>query len=294
MNIKIGSRESRLAVIQTEMVREWLKKRLPDAEISIVTMKTTGDVILDRPLAQVGGKGLFVKELDRALMDGRTDLSVHSLKDLPMEVSEELPVVAYSKREDERDVLILPEGADTIDFSRPIGTSSLRRILQLKKLFPEAAFESVRGNLVTRLRKLDEGQFSALILAGAGIRRMGLEHRISRWFSVEEVIPAAGQGILAVQGKRGQDYSYLKEYDDPVSRQCALAERAFVKELDGGCSSPVAAHAVIDGDELILTGLYYEGSKDGYETDVLRGKSADAEQIGKTLALRFRKDRTVK
>lgn len=294
MNIKIGSRESRLAVIQTEMVREWLKKRLPDAEISIVTMKTTGDVILDRPLAQVGGKGLFVKELDRALMDGRTDLSVHSLKDLPMEVSEELPVVAYSKREDERDVLILPEGADTIDFSRPIGTSSLRRILQLKKLFPEAAFESVRGNLVTRLRKLDEGQFSALILAGAGIRRMGLEHRISRWFSVEEVIPAAGQGILAVQGKRGQDYSYLKEYDDPVSRQCALAERAFVKELDGGCSSPVAAHAVIDGDELILTGLYYEGSKDEYETDVLRGKAADAEQIGKTLALRFRKDRTVK
>lgn len=294
MNIKIGSRESRLAVIQTEMVREWLKKRLPDAEISIVTMKTTGDVILDRPLAQVGGKGLFVKELDRALMDGRTDLSVHSLKDLPMEVSEELPVVAYSKREDERDVLILPEGADTIDFSRPIGTSSLRRILQLKKLFPEAAFESVRGNLVTRLRKLDEGQFSALILAGAGIRRMGLEHRISRWFSVEEVIPAAGQGILAVQGKRGQDYSYLKEYDDPVSRQCALAERAFVKELDGGCSSPVAAHAVIDGDELILTGLYYEGRGDEYETDVLRGKAVDAEQIGKTLALRFRKDRTVK
>ena len=294
MNIKIGSRESRLAVIQTEMVREWLKKRLPDAEISIVTMKTTGDVILDRPLAQVGGKGLFVKELDRALMDGRTDLSVHSLKDLPMEVSEELPVVAYSKREDERDVLILPEGADTIDFSRPIGSSSLRRILQLKKLFPEAAFESVRGNLVTRLRKLDEGQFSALILAGAGIRRMGLEHRISRWFSVEEVIPAAGQGILAVQGKRGQDYSYLKEYDDPVSRQCALAERAFVKELDGGCSSPVAAHAVIDGDELILTGLYYEGSGDEYETDVLRGKAVDAEQIGKTLALRFRKDRTVK
>lgn len=294
MNIKIGSRESRLAVIQTEMVREWLKKRLPDAEISIVTMKTTGDVILDRPLAQVGGKGLFVKELDRALMDGRTDLSVHSLKDLPMEVSEELPVVAYSKREDERDVLILPEGADTIDFSRPIGTSSLRRILQLKKLFPEAAFESVRGNLVTRLRKLDEGQFSALILAGAGIRRMGLEYRISRWFSVEEVIPAAGQGILAVQGKRGQDYSYLKEYDDPVSRQCALAERAFVKELDGGCSSPVAAHAVIDGDELILTGLYYEGSGDEYETDVLRGKAVDAEQIGKTLALRFRKDRTVK
>lgn len=292
MNIRIGSRESRLAVIQSEIVRDWLQEHLPHADISIVTMKTTGDIILDRPLAQVGGKGLFVKELDRALIDGRTDLSVHSLKDLPMEIPEELPVVAYSEREDERDVLILPEGADHLDFSKPIGTSSLRRILQLKKLYPEAAFESVRGNLVTRIRKLDEGQFSALILAGAGIRRMGLEHRISRWFSVDEVIPAAGQGILAVQGKKEQDYSYLKEYDQPVSRQCALAERAFVRELDGGCSSPIAAHAVVDGDKLTLTGLYYQGSGDEYETGVMCGEAADAEQIGKTLAERFRKGRT--
>ena len=210
MKIRIGSRESRLAVIQSEIVQRWLEEHVSDAEVSLITMKTTGDIILDRPLAQVGGKGLFVKELDRALMDGRTDLSVHSLKDLPMEVSEELPVVAYSRREDERDALILPEGTDEIDFSKPIGTSSLRRVLQLKRLYPEASFESVRGNLVTRLRKLEEGKYSALILAAAGVKRMGLEHRIRRYFTVDEVIPAAGQGILAVQGRRGQDYSYLR------------------------------------------------------------------------------------
>lgn len=290
MEIRIGSRESRLAVIQSEMVQTWLKSRMPEAEVSILTMKTTGDIILDRPLAQVGGKGLFVKELDRALMDGRTDLSVHSLKDLPMEVPEELPVVAYSAREDERDVLILPEGATEINFSKPIGTSSLRRILQLKKLYPEASFESVRGNLVTRLRKLEEGNYSALILASAGVKRMGLEHRISRYFSVDEVIPAAGQGILAVQGRRGQDYRYLEAYDDRNSRFAALAERAFVRALDGGCSSPVAAHAVIDGEQLTLTGLYYGGDGDHFETAVLRGKVSEAEQIGKKLAGQFRKD----
>lgn len=290
MKIRIGSRESRLAVIQSEIVQRWLEEHVSDAEVSLITMKTTGDIILDRPLAQVGGKGLFVKELDRALMDGRTDLSVHSLKDLPMEVSEELPVVAYSRREDERDALILPEGTDEIDFSKPIGTSSLRRVLQLKRLYPEASFESVRGNLVTRLRKLEEGKYSALILAAAGVKRMGLEHRIRRYFTVDEVIPAAGQGILAVQGRRGQDYSYLEGYDDRNGRYAALAERAFVRALDGGCSSPVAAHAVICEDRLTLTGLYYGGDGDHYETAVLDGDVSDVEKIGLALAGQFRKD----
>ncbi len=294
MKIRIGSRESRLAVIQSEMVQRWLTEHVPEAEVSIVTMKTTGDIILDRPLAQVGGKGLFVKELDRALLDGRTDLSVHSLKDLPMEVSGELPVVAYSQREDERDVLILPEGAKEIDFSKPIGTSSLRRVLQLKRLYPQAVFESVRGNVVTRLRKLDEGQYSALILAGAGVKRMGLEHRISRYFSVDEVIPAAGQGILAVQGRQGQDYSYLDGYGDQNARLAALAERAFVRALDGGCSSPVAAHAVIEDQRLTLTGLYYAGDGDQYETAVLSGNAAEAETIGQKLAEQFLEKKAAK
>ena len=190
--IRIGSRESRLAVIQSEMVMEYLKKECQDREISLLTMKTTGDKILDRTLDKIGGKGLFVKELDKALLEKKSDLSVHSLKDVPMEVPEELPLVAFSKREDPRDVLVLPRGSREIDFTKPIGCSSLRRILQLKELYPQAEFKSVRGNVQTRLNKLDSGEYSALILAAAGLKRLGLEERISRYFEPEEMIPAAG------------------------------------------------------------------------------------------------------
>ena len=204
-SICIGSRESRLAVIQSEMVMEYLKKECPDREISLLTMKTTGDKILDRTLDKIGGKGLFVKELDKALMEKRSDLSVHSLKDVPMEVSEELPLVAFSKREDPRDVLVLPQGKTELDFTKPIGCSSQRRILQLKEIFPRGEFKSVRGNVQTRLAKLDSGEYSALILAAAGLKRLGLEERISRYFEPEEMIPAAGQGILAIQGRKGED-----------------------------------------------------------------------------------------
>ena len=202
--IVIGSRESKLAVLQSEMVRDYIKEKNPDLEVEILTMKTTGDIILDRTLDKVGGKGLFVKELDKALIDGRSILSVHSLKDMPMEVPEELPLLAFSKREDPRDVLVLPEGASELDKSKPLGCSSLRRTLQLKKLYPDMDVRSIRGNLQTRLRKLDEGQYSALILAAAGLKRLGLESRINRYFTADEIIPAAGQGILAVQGRKGK------------------------------------------------------------------------------------------
>ena len=196
--IVIGSRESKLAVLQSEMVRDYIKEKNPDLEVEILTMKTTGDIILDRTLDKVGGKGLFVKELDKALIDGRSILSVHSLKDMPMEVPEELPLLAFSKREDPRDVLVLPEGASELDKSKPLGCSSLRRTLQLKKMYPDMDVRSIRGNLQTRLRKLDEGQYSALILAAAGLKRLGLGSRINRYFTADEIIPAAGQGILAV------------------------------------------------------------------------------------------------
>lgn len=249
--ICIGSRESRLAVIQSEMVMEYLKKACPDREISLLTMKTTGDKILDRTLDKIGGKGLFVKELDRALLEKRSDLSVHSLKDMPMETPEELPIVAFSRREDPRDVLVLPEGKDAIDFSKPLGCSSQRRILQLKELFPQAEYKSIRGNVITRLRKLDEGEYGGLILAAAGLKRLGLSHRISRYFEPEEMIPAAGQGILAVQGRAGEDYSYLEGFADQEGTWAALSERAFVRYLDGGCSSPVAAHARIRGGQIL-------------------------------------------
>ena len=196
--IIIGSRESKLAVVQSEMVKKAIEDSHEDIEVEIYTMKTTGDKILDRTLDKIGGKGLFVKELDKALLDRKTDISVHSLKDMPMEVPKELPLLAFSKREDPRDVLVLPQGVHTLDKTKPIGCSSLRRILQLKELYPDMECKSVRGNVQTRLKKLDSGEYSALILAAAGLKRLGLEARISRYFQPEEMIPAAGQGILAV------------------------------------------------------------------------------------------------
>ncbi len=282
--IRIGSRESKLAVIQSEMVKKYIESVRPDAEVSLVTMKTTGDIILDRTLDKVGGKGLFVKELDKALMEDRSDLSVHSLKDMPMEVPEELPLIAYSKREDPRDVLVLPKGVEEMDSTKPIGCSSLRRILQLKEMYPNAEFKSVRGNVLTRLRKLDEGEYSALILAAAGLKRLGLEERISRYFAPEEVIPSAGQGILAVQGRKGKDYSYLENYKDADSTVCALAERAFVRYLDGGCSSPVAAHARVKDGKLHLLGLYYSEQLKTYNKGEATGALEDAEEMGIALA----------
>lgn len=288
--IRIGSRESRLAVIQSEMVMEYLKKECPDRDISLLTMKTTGDKILDRTLDKIGGKGLFVKELDKALLEKKSDLSVHSLKDVPMEVPEELPLVAFSKREDPRDVLVLPRGSREIDFTKPIGCSSLRRILQLKELYPQAEFKSVRGNVQTRLNKLDSGEYSALILAAAGLKRLGLEERISRYFEPEEMIPAAGQGILAVQGRRGEDYSYLEHFADRDGTKAALAERAFVRYLDGGCSSPVAAHAIIHGDSIHLMGLYYQESTGKYKKDSMNGTVDEAEELGVRLAKKLKED----
>ncbi|MDY3917743.1 MAG: uroporphyrinogen-III C-methyltransferase, partial [Candidatus Limivivens sp.] len=251
-------------------------------------MKTTGDKILDRTLDKVGGKGLFVKELDKALLEKQSDLSVHSLKDMPMEVSEELPLLAFSRREDPRDVLVLPEGKETLDFSRPIGCASLRRILQLQELFPEAEFKPIRGNLQTRLRKLDEGEYGALILAAAGLKRLGLEARISRYFSVEEVIPAAGQGILGVQGRKGEDFGFLEGFGDPFATAAALAERAFVRELDGGCSSPVAAHGEIRDEKLFLRGLYYHEADEAFLRGTIQGDPEEAEDLGICLARALR------
>lgn len=287
--IVIGSRESKLAVLQSEMVRDYIKKQNPELEVEILTMKTTGDIILDRTLDKVGGKGLFVKELDKALMDGRSILSVHSLKDMPMEVPEELPLLAFSRREDPRDVLVLPEGVTELDKNKPLGCSSLRRTLQLKKIYPDMEVKSIRGNLQTRLRKLDEGQYSGLILAAAGLKRLGLEARISRYFTADEIIPAAGQGILAVQGRKGENYRFLDGYCDTDAWAAGSAERAFVKLLDGGCSSPVAAHAEVYGEEIYLRGLYYNEKDGSYVTGTLRGNKADAESLGRELAETLRK-----
>ncbi len=287
-HIRIGSRESRLAVIQSEIVIAAINDCDPEMNTELITMKTTGDKILDRTLDKIGGKGLFVKELDAALLDGRVDITVHSSKDLPMEIDPRLPLVAFSKRADPRDVLVLPEGKDTIDFSKPIGCSSLRRQLQLKALFPNATVAPIRGNVLTRLKKLDSGEFSALVLAGAGLSRLGLEHRISRYFSVEEILPAAGQAILAVQAREGVDTDCLKTFADMDSRDCLLSERAFVRKLDGGCSSPVAAFATIDGDILTLKGMYVTAENALY-FETISGPREQGEILGETLAEEMRR-----
>jgi len=255
MKLRVGSRESRLAVAQSELVMAEIARAHPDVQLELVTMKTTGDIILDRTLDKIGGKGLFVQELEAALRAGRVDLAVHSCKDLPMDLPEDLPLAAFSRREDPRDALVLPLGADALDPDRPIGCSSARRRLQLQRLFPGVEVRPVRGNVLTRLRKLDEGEFGALVLAAAGLKRLGLEERICRYFTVEEMLPAAGQGILAVQCRAGTDTAFLKGVGDPEAAACALAERAYIQELDGGCSSPVAAHAVADGGSIAITGL---------------------------------------
>ena len=284
MKLRIGSRESRLAVVQSQMVMELIAAAEPEAELELVTMKTTGDKILDKTLDKIGGKGLFVRELDQALRDGRADFTVHSLKDMPMQVPEDLPLAAFSSREDPRDVLVLPEGATELDKSKPIGCSSRRRQLQLKLLFPDMDIQPVRGNVQTRLSKLDAGQFSALVLAAAGLKRLGLEGRISRYFTTEEILPAAGQGILVVQTRKGMDTRCLRLVQDEETAFCAKAERAFVRALDGGCSSPVAAHAVVEGEKLTLTGFYVSPDEIIQRKGSISGGLTEAETLGSTLA----------
>lgn len=284
-HIRIGSRESRLAVIQAELVRDALEAANPGLTTEIVTYKTTGDKILDVTLDKIGGKGLFTKELEQALLEDRVDLLVHSFKDVPMEVDPRIPLVGVTAREDSRDALVLPEGTGQLDLSKPIGCSSKRRTLQFRALYPEAEVLPVRGNVLTRLRKLDGGEFGALILAAAGLKRLGLEHRISGCFSPAEMLPAACQGILALQARADFDCSVLAGVCDAGSWTVALAERAFVRTLDGGCSSPVAAHGVLEGGILTLTGLYVAPDSDDYHIETASGDQNIAEALGISLAL---------
>lgn len=275
--IRVGSRESRLAVVQAEEVIRRL-----GVPCELVTMKTTGDRILDRTLDQVGGKGLFVRELDHALASGEIDLAVHSLKDLPMEQPDGLPVMAYPPREDARDALVLPDGYAALDPAKPIGCASARRRVQLEALFPGHRVEPIRGNVLTRLEKLDAGQYGALVLAAAGLRRLGLEHRITRLFSPEELLPAAGQGILAVQARAGEYEGLLAKLDSAEARACALAERAVVRGLDGGCFAPIGAYAELKHGLLRVRGFY---AQDGASVNAeVSGGASEAERLGAALA----------
>lgn len=305
--VRVGSRRSALAQAQARLVMDAVRAGHPDVEFELVTVQTTGDVDM-RPFSGAsdpfGIKGLFTRELEDALLRGELDLAVHSLKDLPMKQDERLPLVALSRRGDPRDALLLPRGADgsTVpdDGLGPIGCSSARRRLQLETLFPGRPVEPVRGNIQTRLRKLDEPDesgksgkpggrpFSMLVLAAAGLRRLGLEGRIDRLLSPDEMVPAAGQGILACQGRAGEDYAYLDVVRDRDAEDCAVAERSFVAALGGGCALPVAAYAVAEGDVLNLSGFYADETLGVRRTGRLSGPRTEAGSLGRELAARLR------
>jgi hydroxymethylbilane synthase len=282
--IRVGSRESKLAVTQTQSIINIIKTHHPELEFEIVTMKTSGDMILDRNLDEVGGKGLFVKELDIGLRSGQIDFAVHSLKDMPMLTPEDLPVVSLSVRENPYDALVLPRKAGEVDLTKPFGCSSARRKLQLERLYPGIAVKGIRGNVQLRLQKVDSGDYAATILACAGLNRMGLQHRISKVFTEKDMIPAAGQGILAIQARAGEDHTYLRCVNDPASQIAFNAERAFVRRLDGGCSSPIAAYAKISGGQVILHGLHYDEETGRHAAGVMEMPVAEAEKLGITLA----------
>ncbi|UCF89370.1 MAG: hydroxymethylbilane synthase [bacterium] len=289
--LRIGTRGSQLALWQANWIKEQLIRRHPDLDVEIHTIKTTGDKILDVPLAKVGGKGLFVKEIEEALLRNSVDLAVHSMKDVPTELPEGLGIVAVSEREDPRDavlgreatpILELPEGAK-------IGTSSLRRQAQLFAARPDFVIEPLRGNINTRLRKLKEGMYDAIILAMAGVTRLGWEEEVTEIIDTGLMLPAIGQGALGIEA-RLDDADTLERIaflNDEVTGSCVAAERAFLHRLEGGCQVPIAAYGVREGDEVVLTGLV--GSVDGKKIvkDSDRGPAGDAAALGTALADRI-------
>jgi len=251
----IATRESRLALWQAEHVRDLLQSRF-SRTVELLGMTTKGDQILDRALSKVGGKGLFVKELEVALEEGRADLAVHSLKDVPMELPEGFELACVLEREDPRDAFVSPHHASLADLPQGavVGTSSLRRLAQLRALRPDLTIEPLRGNLDTRLRKLDEGQYAAIILAAAGLKRLGLTDRIRQIIEPDVMLPAAGQGALGIEICR--NHTELHEKLGTLTHQptllAVLAERAVSRSLGGSCSMPLAAFAQWDGSELKL------------------------------------------
>ena len=289
----IGSRGSKLALWQAEHARERLQQLDPQIEIRIEIIKTTGDVKKE-PLSVIGGKGVFTKELEDALLDGRIDIAVHSLKDLPTILPENLSISAICEREDARDALVLAAGSEfdataigNLPRGAIVGTSSPRRLAQLRCYFGQnLIIKDLRGNVDTRIRKLDEGQYDALILASAGLVRLGLHDRISLRIPISHMLPAVGQGAIAIETRSDDDFALetTRKLDHRETRLACLAERAFLRGLGGGCQLPIAAHARFEGELLKLDGLVAkpDGSKRLQES--LSGPPETAEALGASLA----------
>ncbi len=285
--IVIATRESRLALWQAEHVKALLEQR--GCQVSLLGMTTQGDQILDRSLSKVGGKGLFVKELEVALQEGRADIAVHSLKDVPMDMPEGFELACVMEREDPRDAWVSPSHARLEDLPQGavVGTSSLRRTVLLRALRPDLKIEPLRGNLDTRLRKLDEGQYAGIVLAAAGLKRLGLEARIRHIFESTDMLPAAGQGALGIEicSHRADLRALLAPLADAPSWRRVAAERAVSRAMGGSCSMPLAAHATIDNGVLKLRAAW--GDPEGSSTLVTAHgqEAADGLQAAEALGL---------
>jgi len=274
----IGSRGSQLALWQAKWVGARLAERGHETRIEII--KTTGDKITDVPLAKVGTKGLFTKEIEEALLDGRIDLAIHSLKDLPTEVPAGLALAAVPEREDPRDAMVGVR-LDELAAGAKVGTSSLRRAAQLRVIRPDLVIESVRGNLDTRVRKLDEGLYRAIVLAAAGLTRLGWAHRIAEILSPEVMCPAVGQGALAVETRvEGEAREICAQLDHPATRAAVTAERAVLAALGGGCQVPIGAHAIVAGDTLRLISTVISPNGERAVRKTGTGAVAEAQGLG--------------
>ena len=287
--IVIATRGSKLALWQAEWITSLLLEINPDFDIALNKIKTTGDKILDVPLAQVGGKGLFVKEIEEAMLRGEADLAVHSMKDVPTDLPKGLHLSAITKREDPRDAFIAGKGIKSFnDLPRGahIGTSSLRRICQLLHLRPDLHITQLRGNVDTRLRKVAQGEFDAIILATAGVKRLGFADRITERLPVEISLPAIGQGAVGIECRVDDEFinSLLKKLNHEETSLCVKAERALLKKLEGGCQVPIAAYAKLTDGRIVIEGLV--GSLDGKTLikETLAGAPEKAESLGTALA----------
>lgn len=286
--LRIATRQSPLALWQANFVKTALEQRFPELSVELVTMVTKGDIILDTPLAKVGGKGLFVKELELALLENRADIAVHSMKDVPMEFPEGLGLAVICQREDPRDAFVsnqyrclseLPEGAI-------VGTSSLRRQCQLMARYPHLKVKSLRGNVGTRLSKLDNGEYDAIILASAGLIRLGLKDRIRDFIAVEDSLPASGQGAVGIETRIGDErvLKYIESLNHPETAYCVKAERAMNARLQGGCQVPIGAFATLQMNTISMNALV--GSLDGKQIIRASGVASveQAELLGVQIA----------
>ena len=291
LSVVLGTRGSKLAVHQSEWVQAQLHALAPHVTVTLRRIQTSGDRILDVPLAQIGGKGLFVKEIEEALLSGEIDLAVHSMKDVPTELPDGLEILCVPPREDPRDALISRDGKSFLGLplGARIGTSSLRRQSQLLHARPDLTIVMLRGNLDTRLKKLHEGQFDAIVLAAAGLRRLAWAHEITEYLAPQISLPAIGQGALGIEGRRDDAFirSLLSGLNHAPSKIAVLAERALLHRLQGGCQVPIAAHATLTGTKVRLEGVV--ASVDGKELirDSVEGTIEDPESIGVQLAERL-------